>query len=98
MNRKNRLLPAALAASLLALGALTSGAIAPEVQVSLSSDLSTKGARTEESRLAYHTCWDKSAIDAGRGDPKTLEEAVTAYLSTHKTLGEPGEERLVFKK
>ncbi len=47
--------------------------------------------------LAYNTCWDKKAIQADSGD-KTVEDAVTSYLAIHRTLGETGEERLVFKK
>jgi 2',3'-cyclic-nucleotide 2'-phosphodiesterase (5'-nucleotidase family) len=47
--------------------------------------------------LGYYKIWDKSkAIDRDTG--KTVEDAVTDYLASRKTLPVKGEERIVFKK
>jgi len=48
--------------------------------------------------LAYYTVWPKTAIDKSRTNTKTVAEAVTSYLAGKKSIGEPSDPRLVFKK
>lgn len=48
--------------------------------------------------LTYDKIWSKSDIDKDRDPNLSLEEAVTKYLSSHKTIGDKGEDRIVFKK
>ena len=48
--------------------------------------------------LSYYTIWSKSAIDKGRASSRTLRDAIAVYVSSKKTIGEPAEPRLNFKK
>src|SRR5207247_6040868 len=46
--------------------------------------------------LAYYKIWGRADFDSDTGT--TLEEAVTTYLKSKKSIGDRTEERLVFKK
>ncbi|MGC8668454.1 MAG: 5'-nucleotidase [Chthonomonadales bacterium] len=48
--------------------------------------------------LTYYKVWSKADIDRDHDPNITLEEAVTRYLASHTTIGEKGEDRIVFKK
>jgi hypothetical protein len=48
--------------------------------------------------LTYYKVWSKADIDRDHDPNLTLEEAVTRYLTSHTTIGEKGEDRIVFKK
>lgn len=47
--------------------------------------------------LTYYKVWSKADIDRDHDPNMTLEEAVTRYLANHATIGEKGEDRIVFK-
>jgi len=46
--------------------------------------------------LAYFKIWSKA--DISKETSRTVEEAVTNYLATQKTIGQKGEERIAFRK
>ncbi len=48
--------------------------------------------------LTYFNYWEKKDIDQERSGQRTVQEAVTTYLASRRSVGDGAEDRLVFKK